>query len=171
MEGQDPISVHAPVFAEARRQGLPISAHAGETKGPESIREALEFANPDRIGHGVRCVEDVKLVRELAERRIPLEVCPTSNVALGVFPSLEKHTLPYLLEAGLNVSINSDDPPMFGTTLTDELFRVSQTFGLDQDALYSLTLNAANAAFVSDERKDELRAILRENYFSSEPSA
>ncbi|RYG81773.1 hypothetical protein EON77_07530, partial [bacterium] len=96
MEGQDPISAHAPVFAEARRQGLPISAHAGETKGPESIREALEFANPNRIGHGVRCVEDVKLVRELAERRIPLEVCPTSNVALGVFPSLEKHTLPYL---------------------------------------------------------------------------
>ena len=79
--------------------------------------------------------------------------------------------MPYLLEAGLSVSINSDDPPMFGTTITDELYRVSRTFGLDRDALYSLTLNAANAAFVSEERRDELRAILRENYPSNDASA
>lgn len=170
-EGESPVQTYAELYAEAKRQGVPVTAHAGETKGPESIREALEFTGADRIGHGVRCVEDVKLTRELAEKRIPLEVCPTSNVALGVFSSLEKHTLPYLLDAGLLVTINSDDPPMFGTTLTDELYRVSQQFGLDRDALYSLTLNAANVAFVSDERREELRAILRENYFSNEPSA
>ena len=169
-EGEDPVAPYAPIYAEAKRQAVPVSAHAGETKGPESIREAMEFALPDRIGHGVRCVEDVKLTRELAEKRIPLEVCPTSNVALGVFSSLEKHTLPYLLDAGLLVTINSDDPPMFGTTLTDELYRVSQQFGLDRDALYSLTLNAANVAFVGEERREELRAILRENYFDDASS-
>ncbi len=163
-EGEFPVAPHAPVFAEARRRGVPIAAHAGETRGAESVRETLEFAVPDRIGHGVRCVEDVRLVRELVERRIPLEVCPTSNVRLGVFPSLEGHTLPYLLDAGLLVTINSDDPPMFGTTLTDELHRASGTFGLDRDALYSLTLNAANAAFVADERRQELRDVVRENF-------
>ena len=165
-EGVVPVARHRAVFAAAKAAGVPVTSHAGENEGPASIREVLEDSFADRIGHGVRCVEDVRLVRELAERRTPLEVCPTSNVALGVYPSLEKHSLPFLLDAGLVVTINSDDPPMFGTTITDELYRVSQTFGLDKDALYSLSMNAANAAFVSDERRQELRDILRENWYS-----
>ena len=148
----------------AAERSLPWIPHAGETTGPETIRECLKVGTPRRIGHGVRAAEDPLLLAELRDRGIPLEVCPTSNVALGVYPSLAAHPLPTLLDEGVVVTINSDDPPMFGTTLSDEFARCAETFDLDRDILYSLTMNAVNAAIVSDERRAELRTAVREGF-------
>ena len=155
---------YAPCVELAERRSLPWIPHAGETTGPETVRECLAIGTPRRIGHGVRAVEDPLLVEELRDRGIPLEVCPTSNVALGVYPSLEAHPLAGLLDEGVTVTINSDDPPMFGTTLSEEFARCAETFDLDADILYSLTMNAVNAALVSDERRAELRTAVREGF-------
>ncbi len=133
-------------FDRARAAGLASLPHAGEVAGPESIWGALRVLKAERIGHGVRCLEDPELVRELRERQIPLEVCPTSNVCLGVVPSLPQHPLPRLLAEGLYVTLNSDDPPLFNTTLTDEYLRVAHAFGLDARTLEHLSLNALRAS-------------------------
>ncbi len=151
-------------FCMANEAGLPVVAHAGETVSPESIWEVLEVADPVRIGHGVRCLEDPELVRVLRDRQIPLEVCPSSNVCLGIFPSWEEHPLPKMLDEGLFVTINSDDPPMFGTTLTGELERASSYFGFGPDILWSLTLNAANAALITATEREVVLMRLREGY-------
>ncbi len=154
---------YAPAVALAAERGLPFVPHAGETTGPETIRECLAL-NPRRLGHGVRATEDPRLIMDLRNQGIPLEVCPTSNVALGVFPSLAEHPLPNLLDEGVMVTINSDDPPLFGTTLSDEFARCAEAFELDEDILYSLTMNAVNAALVSDARRVELRTAVREGF-------
>jgi adenosine deaminase len=135
-------------FDRARAAGLPSVPHAGETVGPESIRGALNVLHADRIGHGVRCLEDPALVAELRARQIPLEVCPTSNVCLKVFPNLAGHVLPRLLHEGLYVTLNSDDPPMFNTTLTGEYLHAASTFQLDVAALEQLSLNAVRASLL-----------------------
>lgn len=165
-EMEDPISKHTHSFAEAKKAGLKCSAHAGENKGAPSIREALEFAYPDRIGHGVRCVEDGALVRDLRDKQIHLEVSPTSNVCIGVFPDLASHTLPQLLDEGLSVSINSDDPPYFNTTLTDEWIKCAETFDLSGDILYSLCVGAADKSFLSDAEKQELKKQIQSGWIT-----
>jgi adenosine deaminase len=143
-------------FEVAREAGLPSVPHAGETVGPESIRGALRDLNAVRIGHGVRCLEDPELVAELRERQIPLEVCPTSNVCLNVAPSFAEHPLPRLLEQGLYVTLNSDDPPMFETTLTDEYLKASTAFGLGAAEVEDLVLKAAQATLLGEEEKKDL---------------
>lgn len=143
-------------FDRAYAAGLPSVPHAGETAGPESIREALDVLHAQRIGHGVRCLDDPRLVDELRERQIPLEVCPSSNVCLGVAASIAEHPLPRLLDAGLYVTINSDDPPMFATTLTDEYIRVAQAFGLGREEVVQLVVNAIRASLLPDAEKAEL---------------
>ena len=157
---------YAEAFALARAEGLPLAAHAGETCGPESIREICDLAQPERIGHGVRILEDPKLTRDFVRAQTPLEVCPTSNVRLGVFPSLEEHPLGRMLDEGLYVTLNSDDPPMFGTTITDEFARCAQAFYLSKDILWTLTQNAARAAFLPDDRKRELLQTIRDERLS-----
>jgi aminodeoxyfutalosine deaminase len=132
--------------------------HAGETVGPESIWGALRALDAVRIGHGVRCLEDAALVEELRARQIPLEVCPTSNVCLGVAPSIGEHPLPRLLAEGLYVTLNSDDPPMFNTTLTDEYLAVARAFGWGAAELEQLTLNAVRAALLPAAERADLEA-------------
>jgi len=161
IEGAVPASTYAEAFKFAERNGLPVVSHAGETKGPESIWDALEHTGCVRIGHGVRCLEDPKLVTELRNRQIPLEVCPSSNVCLHVFPSLAEHPLPRLMDEGLYVTINSDDPPMFNTTVSDEFARCSEAFDFNEDILYSLTANAARAALLDPEEKRALTDQIR----------
>jgi adenosine deaminase len=156
-ELQYPVSAHSQSFAEAKKAGLKITSHAGETQGAESIWEVLRDSYADRIGHGVRCLEDPKLVVELRDKQIHLEVNPSSNVCLGVVPNLAAHPFARLLDEGLSVSINSDDPPFFNTTLTEEQIRCSAEFDLTTDMIYSLTLGAVNAAFLPEEEKTELR--------------
>lgn len=146
---------YASAIETARDAGLAFVPHAGETEGADSIRACLPF-EPARIGHGVRCVEDGRLMGELRDRMIPLELCPSSNVRLGVVPSLEVHPLPRLLDEGIAISINSDDPPMFGTTLTDEIVRCAETFDLSEDILFTLTRGAAATSLLPPAARREL---------------
>jgi len=135
-------------FDRARAAGLASVPHAGETVGPESVWGALRSLKARRIGHGVRCLEDPALTAELRERQIPLEVCPTSNVCLGVAASIAEHPLPQLLDAGLYVTVNSDDPPMFNTTLTEEYLKIAAAFDFPAESLQQLVLNAIHASLL-----------------------
>jgi adenosine deaminase len=140
--------------------GLPIVPHAGETQGADSIWEALELTECKRIGHGIRCLEDDALVNELIEKQVVLEVCPSSNICLNVVPSWEEHPLAKLRDRGLRVTLNSDDPPMFNTTLSEEYHRASKTWGWNADVLKSLVLNAAKATLQTDDERTALLARL-----------
>lgn len=144
-------------FEVASAEGLHRVAHAGEHGGPDSIASVLEVCGPERIGHGVAVIGDEELLAEVAAARLPLEVCPTSNVALGVVPSLEEHPFDRLLEAGVSISVNSDDPPFFETTLSKEFERLSRTFGYDEAQLARLALAPVDHAFVDAERREALR--------------
>ncbi len=145
-------------FERIHSAGLSSVPHAGETMGAESIWGAVEILHAARIGHGVRCLEDTELVEVLRTRKIPLEVCPTSNVCLGVVSSIAEHPLPELIERGLYVTVNSDDPPMFDTTLTDEYLKVSQAFGFDAEMIEGLVLNAVRASFLDVDAKRRMEA-------------
>lgn len=164
IEGCVPDVTYADAFRMAHESGLPVIPHAGETQGAASMRDALDHTGCVRIGHGVRCLEDVSIVNELRDRQIPLEVCPTSNVCLGVFPSFAEHPLPKLLDEGLYVTVNSDDPPMFGTTISDEFYRAVEAFEFDENILWTLCLNAARASLLPEERKRELIDKMREEF-------
>ena len=148
----------AATFAAARAEGLHSVPHAGEQWGPQSIREAIELAHAERIGHGVRCIEDPELVRLLCERGIALEVCPTSNVALGVSRSIDEHPLPRLIEAGLSVSLGSDDPPLFGTDLVQEYVRCAQAFGWGPTQIRRLARASLEQAFMPASERARLGA-------------
>lgn len=136
------------VFREAQRLGVPVTAHAGETQGAWSVSETLDVTGCKRIGHGIRSLEDPELMRRLIDEEIVLEVCPTSNLCVGGVPTLAAHPIQRLIDAGVRVTLNSDDPPMFNTTLTDEWIKCSQTFGWDADTVRLLDQTAREAAFV-----------------------
>jgi len=153
-----PTEPFAPIFARARAEGLRSLPHAGEMDGAESVWRALRDLGADRIGHGVRCLADPALVEHLRARRIPLEVCPTSNVGIGLFPSLAEHPLPALLAAGLEVSLASDDPPMFSTSLTEEYRRCASTFGWGAAEIASLAASSVRHSFLPEARKAALVA-------------
>lgn len=143
-------------FAIAHDAGLGCTCHAGEHAGPESVRAALALPGVVRLSHGVRAIEDPALVAELAERQIVLEVCPTSNVALGVFPTYDAHPFPALLAAGVPVTLASDDPPYFGATIGGEYGVARTHFGLDDEALRAITATAYGAAFADDATRERL---------------
>ncbi len=147
-------------FARARAEGLHSVPHAGELAGPERIWEAIDQLGAERIGHGVRCLEDPALVEELRARGIPLEVCPSSNVCLGVVPSLAEHPLPRLIEAGLKVSLGSDDPPLFGTDLVQEYARSAEAFGWGAQELAGLAAASIEHSFMPAERAAQMKAAL-----------
>ena len=148
-------------FDVARAEGLHRVAHAGEQAGPQSIREALDVCSPERLGHGISAVEDADLVESLAEARLPVEVCPSSNVALGVVDSLDDHPFDALYRAGVAVSVNSDDPPFFDTTLSQEYERLASTFGYPPIELAALALRPLDQAFLGDEQRRHLEAEMR----------
>ena len=153
------------VFDEARKQGFLTVAHAGEEGPPEYIWQALDRLKVSRIDHGVRCIEDPDLTARLAAAGIPLTVCPLSNVKLRVFESIEKHNLKQLLDRGLCVTINSDDPAYFGGYLTENYLAVQKALSLDRNDIYCLARNSFQAAFL---RPDEKQIFLDEldNYLS-----
>src|SRR6185312_7357179 len=130
--------------------------HAGEHAGPESVRGAMTLPGVTRIGHGVRATEDPALVAEIAERGLVLECCPTSNVVLGVFDSFATHPLPALREAGVRVTLASDDPPYFGASVGGEYAVAAERFGLSDAELVGLTRTAIEASFA----EPPLRAAL-----------
>jgi adenosine deaminase len=144
------------VFARARAEGLFVVAHAGEEGPPDYVWQALDRLGALRIDHGVRCMEDPALIERLRTDRIPLTVCPLSNVKLRVFDSIESHNLPRLLDAGLCVTINSDDPAYFGGYINENFHAVGQAFELTTDQLGALAHNSFDAAFMDEPRRAEL---------------
>ena len=134
------------VYEIAREGGLGTTVHAGEALGPESVWDAVRVLKVDRIGHGVRAVEDPSLVRYLAEQRIPLEVCPTSNIRTGVYASMEEHPVRALFEAGVPLSISTDDPTFFGVSLSEELVGLRRV-GFSWDEIGHLASDAFGFAF------------------------
>jgi adenine deaminase len=148
------------VFDRARALGFLTVAHAGEEGPPEYIEQALDLLKVRRIDHGVRCVENPELVQRLAAERIPLTVCPLSNIKLCVFDRLEDHNLKDLLEAGLCVTINSDDPAYFGGYIGENFRATAGALALDLDQLEQLARNAVEAAFTGPDRKTELNAAI-----------
>lgn len=146
----------APWFDRARAAGLRSAPHAGETVGPESVWGAIRALGADRIGHGVRAIEDPALVEHLASHGIPIEVNPTSNVLLGVYPSMEEHPLARLREAGVIVTVNSDDPALFNTTINDEIALLAGAFDLGIETIDEILLAAVRHSFAAPEKKRRL---------------
>ena len=153
------------VFDRARKEGFLTVAHAGEEGPPEYIREALDLLKVERIDHGVRSLEDPALVTRLVEEKVPLTVCPLSNVKLGVFETLEEHNLKKLLDAGLCVTINSDDPAYFGGYIGENFLQTQQALELSANDVVTLARNSFTASFLTDKEKQrhfaEIEQIVR----------
>ena len=145
-EARGPVGRFSDVFAFARGKGLHLVPHAGESVGPESVWEALRLG-AERIGHGIRSIDDPALVQRLRDHDIPLEVCISSNLCTGVVKSLEEHPVRRLYDAGVPLVLNSDDPPMFHTTLVREYEIAATAFGFSEDELRHLAANSFRYAF------------------------
>ena len=154
----------AHAFQQARAGGLHSVPHAGEHVGPESVWGAIRALGAERIGHGVRAIEDPALVAYLAEHRIPLEINPTSNIRLGVYPDFASHPLRRFWDAGVIVTVNSDDPPLFNTTLNQEYRLLIEAFGFDADDLMRVSLNALRASFLPDAKKAAMERAFRREF-------
>lgn len=150
-------------FDMAREAHLKLTTHAGEFGGPESIREAIRDLRVVRIGHGVRAIEDMALVEEIAARGIVLEVCPGSNVALGLYPDIAAHPIKRLQEAGVNVTVSTDDPPFFHTDMTDEFVQLHKSFGWGIPEFCALGHSAIAAAFCSEPLRARLKKQMETN--------
>jgi len=158
-----PPSAFVQVFDRARSEGMRCVAHAGEEGPPSYVWEALDLLHVDRIDHGVRSMEDPRLVARLRDDRVPLTVCPLSNVRLRVVDSIQDHCLPAMIEAGLMVTVNSDDPAYFGGYVDDNYRLVERDLGLGQAQLVKLAENSFDAAFLGVEQRERCLRELRES--------
>jgi adenosine deaminase len=149
------------LFDRAKAEGLRLTVHAGEWQGADNVREAIEVLGADRVGHGVRAVEDSRVIQLVRERGTTLEVCPTSNMQSGVVTRLEQHPLIDLTYLSVNSTINTDDPALSGITLTDELALAHLGLGLPLDKIRRNVLNAAKAAFLPRDERNQLVAQFR----------
>ena len=157
-----PPEPYGEVYAEARELGLRTTAHAGEAAGPESIWGALRALEVDRIGHGTRASEDPELVEYLLEKRIPVEMCPISNVRTGVVDSVARHPLRAFFDRGLLVSVNTDDPKMFGTSLEGEYLALAEQQGFGIEEIRRLVENAIDSTWADEPTRAQLRTHLSE---------
>lgn len=161
-ERGNPPSKFQRVFAQARAAGLKTVAHAGEEGPPEYITEALDLLHVARIDHGVRCLEDPAVVERLARERVPLTVCPLSNVKLCVFPEMAQHNLARLLELGLRVTVNSDDPAYFGGYMVDNYRAICEALPIGPDEILQLAENAVVGSWLHESKKTELIRQIRD---------
>jgi len=159
----------APAFDRAASGGLKRTAHAGESSGPEGVWDAIDVLGADRIDHGVRAAEDDQLVAQLVLRHVPLGICPTSNVSLGIVPSVHDHPLDELRRAGVMISLNTDDPALLGTDLINEYRTCAQAFGWSEDTLCAVARTSVEAAFASPALKSQLLRDLREFAGATQP--
>jgi adenosine deaminase len=151
-------------FDAAREAKLRITAHAGEWGGPESVRAAMNDLGAERIGHGVRAIEDLALVDEIAEREIVLEVCPGSNVALGLYPNFRAHPIGQMFDRGVKVTISTDDPPFFHTTMSREYEMLNQAFDWDEGVFAKIARTSLDAAFCDADTKTRIYKILEQGH-------
>ncbi len=158
-----PPEAFAAVFAEARRLGFYTSAHAGEAAGPASIWGALRALNVDRIGHGTRAIEDERLMDYLAEVRVPIEACPLSNVRTGSVASYEEHPVRRYFERGIPLSINTDDPKMFGNALAEEYTLLVETHGFTPTEIQALVLGSIETSWMAEETKQQMTETFYED--------
>jgi adenosine deaminase len=159
-EANFPAALFRDVFALAKDAGLQLTAHAGEAAGPESVWAAIHDLGVTRIGHGIRSIEDERLVAYERDNAITLEVCPTSNVKTGVVPDFPRHPLRRLFDAGVPVTVSSDDPAMFGTSITHEYAVAAEHFAFTEPELLQLTRNAIQAGFCDAPTKERLLGAL-----------
>lgn len=155
-EADFPVDAHISSFRLAHEHGLPCIAHAGEARGPDGIRDVLRHFEAVRLGHGVRSVEDPRLVEFLVEKGIHLEVCPSSNVQTNVYDTMAEHPADRLLRAGVSVGINTDSRTLTNTTLEREYNLLGKYFGWGNEELLQCNINAARAAFLPEEKKQDL---------------
>lgn len=167
-EHRYPPAQFEPVYDLAREHGLRLSIHAGEALGPESVWDALRVLGAERLGHGVRAIEDPALVRHIADRDIALEVSPTSNVCTGIYPSLEAHPVKALYEAGVPVTINTDDPTFFRTTLAEEYAHV-HALGVPEEGILTMIENGFRYSFLPGDEVGKYLDRVREAW--SRPSS
>lgn len=144
---------YAPYFARAVSLGLHSVPHAGETTGPQTIRDSIDHLHAERIGHGIAAAQDPALMAELADRGITLEICPTSNIRTRAVPSLDEHPFPVLREAGVRVTLNTDDPGMFDTDINREYLVAHEVFGLDAAELAEVARESVRASFAESDIK------------------
>jgi adenosine deaminase/aminodeoxyfutalosine deaminase len=147
------------IYAKAGERGLHLTAHAGENAGPESIWGALNL-KVERIGHGLTAGQDPELIEELAERQIPIEICVTSNLRTGCCADLAQHPVRRFFDQGLMLTVNTDDPAMFRTSLVDEYRLVQETFGFSDEHLRELARNSFEASFLPAEKKVQFLDLL-----------
>jgi adenosine deaminase len=159
-----PIDNHVSAFRFAKEQGLHCTAHAGEARGADSVWETLKFFEPTRIGHGVRSIEDPRLVDQLIRRNIHLEVCPSCNIQIDVFDTYEGHPVDRLLEAGVSVGINTDTRTITDISLTEEYLRLHNTFGWSKEHFLACNRNALKASFLPDTCKKDLLTQLKDKW-------
>lgn len=156
--GREPIEAFTVLRDAATRLGIGLEVHAGEHQPASSVVDALDILLADRIGHGVTAIDDPALLERLVREQIPLDVCPSSNVGIGIFPSLEEHPFAAFWRAGVNMTISSDDPPFFGTTLTDVVRHVVRIADLTRDDLAELQRRGARNSFATPAIKAEIIA-------------
>lgn len=163
-EERFPPKPFAPVYRRAREMGLHLVAHAGEAAGPESIWDAVRYLDVEHIGHGLAASTHPKLMDYLIEQGITIEMCPISNVKTGVVSSLERHPIKTFLERGLIVTVNTDDPSMFGTNMNNEYLQLHRRLNFTIRELFKLSLNAIDSSFLSEERRINMRESFKKEY-------
>ncbi len=155
-ENNFPPGLFVEVYEQARKFGLRTTAHAGEASGPESIWSAIHDLHVDRIGHGTRAAEDQELLAYLSDRKIPVELCPLSNFRTRVIHSIEEHPVKIFIEKGIPVSINTDDPKMFGNSLAEEYQTLKDVFNYSRDEIHTIILNSIDTLWLDQQEKKEL---------------
>jgi adenosine deaminase len=168
-EDRYPPDLFIGLYEQARKFGFRTTAHAGEASGPESIWSAIRELHVDRIGHGTRAVADLGLMEYLAEKKIPVELCPLSNACTRVIHSIEAHPVRTFIEMGIPVSINTDDPKMFGNSLAEEYQALMDVFGFTREEIYDIILNSIPTMWMDDYDKTELMADFKKELPTNEP--
>lgn len=163
-EANFPPEMFEAAFARVREAGLRRTAHAGEAAGAESMWGAIRALGAERLGHGVHAHDDPDLLRYLRDTQLPIDMCPVSNVKTGAVPSLAAHPLRRYLREGLLVTVNSDDPPMFGTSITNEYHVLARDLGMSRDDLFQLSLNGIEASFLDAGEKETMKAQFIEEF-------
>jgi adenosine deaminase len=159
-----PIDNHIRAFEYAREHDIPCTAHAGEARGPESVKETMEHFHPSRIGHGVRSIEDPELLDELKKKNIHLEVCPTSNVQTGIYETVEQHRINDIYENGNSLSVNTDGRAISNVNLTEEYQKLNRYFDWRDEQFFKVNEYAIEAAFCDEETKEKIRGKLSDEF-------